>query len=93
LPTGLLAIVVALAPSGCVVAIGGEEFRDGSNHWRERAENNKRQIHELRPGARMESVVTKMGQPDISEAFVGDGKTYRVLPNPTGPFRQHNHQE
>lgn len=75
---GLLATAFALMLSGCVVAIGGEEFRDDSNRWRERAEENKRHIHELRPGVPMESVVAKMGQPDISEAFVRDGKTYRV---------------
>jgi outer membrane protein assembly factor BamE (lipoprotein component of BamABCDE complex) len=76
--TGLLAVMFALLLSGCVIAIGGEEFRDDSNRWRERAESNKQHIHELRPGAHMDSVVATMGRPDISEVFVRDGKTYRV---------------
>lgn len=77
-PMVLLALLSAFALSGCVVAIGGEEFRNESSHWREREEKNKRLIHELIPGARIESVVATMGQPDISEAFTRGDKTYRV---------------
>lgn len=64
--------------TGCVIAVGTDDFEEGSRKWHREAESNLRHIHDLRIGGSLESVVDEMGQPDISEAFVSSGKTYRV---------------
>lgn len=64
--------------SGCVIAVGTDEFRDDSSKWKKTADANKRDIHRLDVGRSPQAVVDEMGQPDISEAFTRDGKMFRV---------------
>lgn len=71
-------MLLILSLSGCIIAVDTDEFRDDGSSWRENAETNKREIHDLTIGRSIESVVGSMGQPDISEAFERDGKTVRV---------------
>lgn len=64
--------------SGCVIAVDTDHFDEDGRRWSRAAESNMRHIHELSIGRSLQSVVDDMGQPEISEAFVRNGKTYRV---------------
>ncbi len=72
---GLLMMTLA----GCAITVndGAESKREAD--WRERQAHNRHEITHLEIGMSREDVLDRLGQPDISEAFVGDGAEFRIL--------------
>ena len=72
-------ILVSTMLSGCVVAIGNEDFGEGSG-WAKNERENRSAIDGLRLGMGIYEVQDMMpNEPDFSEAFSVGGVSHRVL--------------
>lgn len=78
----LIAAPLAFSLCGCVIVAGDgdwDEHRSLSN-WESQQKLNRTNITKLTLGLEQATVLTRMGDPDISEAFTGNnGKSYQVL--------------
>lgn len=75
-----LAAVVAVHLSGCVVAIGADEYERSGSDWSEVERENRRAIDSLTLGMGVREAQQVMPHPaDFNEAFVVDGVAYRAL--------------
>ncbi|GAB1265438.1 DUF3192 domain-containing protein [Aurantivibrio infirmus] len=74
----LLAPVLLTLLSGCVIAVNTDDLENDPDDWSKRAEDNRDSLRGMSVGRSMNSIVNEMGDPDISEAFERDGKTYHV---------------
>jgi outer membrane protein assembly factor BamE (lipoprotein component of BamABCDE complex) len=63
--------------SGCI-SINGSHHGDGKD-WKDNQESNRRVISELALGTERSNVLTRLGTPSFSEAFVKDDEQYNVL--------------
>jgi hypothetical protein len=70
--------MLAVALSGCVVAVGNRG-EHAANERVERHERNRMAIDRLQLGSPIELVIADLGAAEFSEAFVRDGRAYRVL--------------
>lgn len=66
---------IALSFSGCVF-IGGEHDFDG---WEAQQRENIEAINRLTLSAEYSQVLSKLGEPDFTEAFIKDDNEFRVL--------------
>ncbi|WP_333606554.1 DUF3192 domain-containing protein [Arsukibacterium sp.] len=76
----VVAAIVVVSLSGCVVAIGDKELRSSSDEqWRKTQNFNQQQINQFSPGLSVDEVRALLGTPDFVESFEKDGKTVLVL--------------
>lgn len=79
----LLTLPLALALSGCVVAIGdheGDWDDNKSSSWKAEQNKNRTNITKLTLGQNRSEVLSQMGEPNITEAFTSsNGASYQVL--------------
>ena len=75
--TGIMLLVTSL--SGCVVAIGNDDWDHGEQDWQDRQERNFRYINRLDLGRSLTSVEAELGNPDFSDAFQRDGEVFHVI--------------
>ena len=78
----LIALPLALSLSGCIIVSGDGDW-DGDNsssNWQSVQKKNRKNITKLTLGQTRTEVLTKMGEPNFSEAFKGRGdEPYTVL--------------
>lgn len=66
--------------TGCVVAIGDDDYRTHhQSDWETQQENNRTVISRLEIGASYNEVLNKLGTPEFSERLVKDGQEYQIL--------------
>ena len=79
----LIAIPLAFGLSGCVIISGdGGDWDEHSSisNWESKQKTNRTNITKLTIGLDHVTVLTRMGDPDISEAFTGSNdKAYQIL--------------
>ncbi|GHB76608.1 hypothetical protein GCM10008107_27660 [Psychrosphaera saromensis] len=75
--TLLIALPLTLSLTGCVVVVGNDD--DSSTEWKQVQELNKTNITALEVGASLTDIKTKMGTPNINEAFSKNNQQYQVL--------------
>ena len=63
--------------SGCVIVAGDHEWDDSS--WQSQQRENRETISELELQTERSKIISKMGAPSFSDAFVKEGDEYRVL--------------
>jgi outer membrane protein assembly factor BamE (lipoprotein component of BamABCDE complex) len=78
LNTFLVSAFLATTMSGCVIVSGDRDW-DDNDSWEHRQQTNRDTISNLQMKASRDSVVAKLGVPSFSDAFVKDGREYRVL--------------
>jgi len=76
--------LLMLALGGCVISVHedgaeGDWLGGEQDDWRRRQERNREAIAQLELGRSVDAVIDELGPPDITESFVRDGLTYRVL--------------
>ncbi len=69
-------IIVAVALQGCVIKVN-TDWENGD--WESRQERNAEVIENLVMGVTESSVRSKLGDPDFTDAFLREDKTYVVL--------------
>lgn len=76
-----LASLLMLSLSGCVIAIGDDEYKRDTNHssWEAREQNNRAHIQGLQLGSEYLDVTNKMGVADFNELMTRGDNTYQVL--------------
>lgn len=73
-------MLIAAMLSGCVVAIGNDDFGEDSNNWSRVERENRAAIDRLRLGMGIYEVQDAMpNEPEFNEAFSFDGASHRVL--------------
>ena len=80
----IVCAVLLLALGGCVISVrddnvDGDWIGGERDDWRRRQERNREAIAHLELGRSVDSVIDELGPPDMTESFVRDGLTYRVL--------------
>ncbi len=77
----LLAGVVSLGLSGCVINVGEDGHDNGWNgsSWKSEENRNRELISNLTPGVAIEEIKTRMGTADFSEAYSKDNGLVEVL--------------
>ncbi len=73
----LLLPVVMVALSGCVIAIGTDDHDE--EDWEDRQARNEQFVRDLKLGADITAIETRLGNADFVEAFQRNGETYTVL--------------
>lgn len=63
--------------SGCVIVAGDHDW-DNEN-WQSQQRENRETISELELQTERSKIISKLGAPSFSDAFVKDGVEYRVL--------------
>jgi len=84
----IAAALITFSLSGCIV-VGGGDWNDDNNQWRDRQEDNKRVISQLELNDSRQSILEQMGAPDFSEAYAKGKDNYRILFYRT----QHEHSD
>lgn len=74
-----VAALLAVALSGCVVAIGDKSERSSDSEWKKTQELNLKHINQFTIGMRVDDVRSVLGAPDFSEFFQKDGEQVQVL--------------
>lgn len=74
-----VASLLAVALSGCVVAIGDKSESHSDSGWKKTQEFNLKQINQLTTGMRIDDVRTALGAPDFSELFQKEQEQIQVL--------------
>lgn len=74
---GTFAAVLLSTLSGCVIVAGDQDWDDSS--WQSQQRENRETISELELQADRSKIISKMGAPSFSDAFVKEGAEYRVL--------------
>ncbi|MGB0515285.1 MAG: DUF3192 domain-containing protein [Wenzhouxiangellaceae bacterium] len=73
-------ILIAPLLTGCVVAIGNDDFGEGSKNWSRVERENRAAIDGLRLGMGIYEVQDAMpNEPEFNEAFSVAGVSHRVL--------------
>ena len=68
----LAAALIPLFMSGCVIVTDRDDwddYSDGRESWRERQEDNRHYIADLRMGTSIDHVRADLGRPDFSEGY------------------------
>ncbi len=75
----LLAPIASLVISGCVFHAGDKWDSDESHdRWEQRQKDNRLTLSNLNLGDSRSEVIKQMGEPDFSESFSQNGKSYQV---------------
>jgi Protein of unknown function (DUF3192) len=74
-----VALACVLALSGCVIAVGTEDWKDDVADWRDRQEHNRHVVETLQLGQSRDVLVADLGSADFAEAFTRDGRNFEVL--------------
>ena len=76
-----LASLLMISLSGCVIAIGDDEFQSDTNHssWEVREKNNRAHIQAMQLGHQYLDVTNKMGVADFNELITRGDNTYQIL--------------
>lgn len=76
-----LASLLMISLSGCVIAIGDDEFQRDTNHssWEVREKNNRAHIQAMQLGQQYLDVTNKMGVADFNELITRGDNTYQIL--------------
>jgi hypothetical protein len=85
----LLAAIVALPLSGCVIRINDNDWDSEEGDWEDRQRNNAKKIQKLELGRTISSIKVDFGEPDLVESFRREAKDYKVLFYRT----QHTHSD
>ncbi|MGI2261207.1 DUF3192 domain-containing protein [Shewanella sp. GXUN23E] len=75
----LLAGVVTVGLSGCVINVGEEGYSQSNSNWQHDEQRNRELIANLQPGMSIDAVKSKMGVADFVEAFSRDEGLVEVL--------------
>lgn len=75
------AVAVISSLSGCVVAVGNDDFDDDDdgNNWRKTQQYNQNYVSGLKTGTDIGAVRQNLGTPAFSESFNKQGETVEVL--------------
>lgn len=74
------AAILASSLTGCVIVDRSNHGdHDDSTHWQERQQHNRETVTTLNIGMTYAETRVLFEQPDFSETFQTDGKTYKVL--------------
>jgi hypothetical protein len=65
--------------TGCVIAIGNDDWSDEGDEWEVRQAKNNRYIRRLDLGRSMNAIQADLGEPDFNESFQRNGETFQVL--------------
>jgi hypothetical protein len=76
-------VLLGLTLSGCYISVRddgpeGAWVRE-TDDWRHRQERNEEAVAHLELGRTLSSITSELGAPDMTEAFVRDGHSFRVL--------------
>ena len=74
----LSVIALLLSSLGGCISVNGTHHWDDKD-WKDTQEANRKIISELVIGAERSNVLTRMGTPSFSEAFVKDGDQFNIL--------------
>lgn len=76
-----LASLLMVSLSGCVIAIGDDDYNNDSQHsnWESREKNNRAHIQSMVIGASYLDITNKMGIADFNEVLSGNANNYQVL--------------
>ncbi len=83
-----IAAAISISLSGCVIVAPDHDYGSQSD-WQKTQQENLKHISQLSLNTSRQSVLDKLGAPNISEAFDKNGKTYQVLYYRT----QHRHSD
>lgn len=72
-----IAALLATSLTGCVVV--DRSHHSGSDDWRDRQQQNREIVSELDIGMEYGATRALFRQPDFSETFQTDGRTYKIL--------------
>lgn len=81
-PTSTICVLLTLVLSGCVISVRDDGMDAGwhdEEDWRQRQERNQQALAYLELGRSVGSVTDELGPADLTESFVREGQTYRVL--------------
>jgi hypothetical protein len=77
-----LASLLMVSLSGCVIAIGDDDYNNNDNqhsNWESREKNNRAHIQSMEIGASYLAITNKMGIADFNEVISGNANNYQVL--------------
>ena len=74
---GIIAAVLLSTLSGCVIVAGEHGWND--NNWQHQQQENRDIISDLELNSERSNIVSKLGVPSFSDAFVKGDDEYRVL--------------
>ena len=77
--TLLLAAIITVPLSGCVIAINNDDWESEHGDWESQQKRNVRNIKQLELGRSQSAVEAEFGEPDLVESFSRDGADYKVL--------------
>jgi len=77
--TVVVAVVVLLGLSGCVLSVNDGRDHGDSSDWQDIQAQNRLAIAKLDLGLNRSAVIDRLGEPDFSEAFNNAGVAYQVL--------------
>jgi outer membrane protein assembly factor BamE (lipoprotein component of BamABCDE complex) len=75
----IVAATLAVALSGCVIAVDGDHDYDHDSGWKKTQRYNQEQVNKLQMNMSADDIRTLMGIPDFSESFNKEGETVQVL--------------
>ena len=78
----LIVLPLAMLLNGCVIVAGDGDWDDdsSSSNWKSEQNKNRSNIAKLTLGQERSEVLSRMGEPNFSEAFKGDdGTSYHIL--------------
>ncbi|WP_010178580.1 DUF3192 domain-containing protein [Glaciecola sp. HTCC2999] len=76
-----IASLLMVSLSGCVIAIGDDEYKRDTHHssWEVREKNNRAHVQGLQLGEHYLDITNKMGVADFNELLTRQNNTYQVL--------------
>ena len=76
-----LASLLMVSLSGCVIAIGDDDYNNDGQHsnWESREKNNRAHIQNMVIGSSYLDITNKMGIADFNEVISGNANNYQVL--------------
>lgn len=79
----IITLPLVFTLTGCIVIAGDDDrhhsWGSSSSDWEQTQRDNKANIADLEVGASLVDVKSKMGSPNINEAFSEAGQQYQVL--------------
>ncbi len=74
---GSIVAIFLLTLSGCVIVAGDHDWDD--NNWESQQRQNRETISGLELQAERSAIISKLGAPSFSDAFMKENDEYRVL--------------
>lgn len=75
----IMMAALAVALSGCVIAVDGNHDYDDDSNWQKTQRYNMQQVNKLQLDMSADDIHTLMGKPDFTESFTKSGETVQVL--------------